>query len=99
MYYLASGSDRNNRETHALSLVLWEGIKLPVEKGLAFDFEGTMLENVAPHFRSFGAVQTPCFSMCKYRAKLAQILSQGRAMLKSSWIMMSTVISSEKQIP
>lgn len=82
MYYLASGSDRNNRETHALSLVLWEGIKLAVEKGLAFDFEGTMLETVEPHFRSFGALQTPYFQVWGYGSKLARLLSEGRAILR-----------------
>lgn len=72
MYYLISGSDKNNRETHAMSLVLWTAIKLAVQKKLAFDFEGTMLENVEPHFRSFGAQQTPFFTVCKYVSKIAR---------------------------
>lgn len=82
MYYLASGSDRNNRQTHALSLVLWEGIKLAIEKGLAFDFEGTMLENVEPHFRSFGAVQTPFFTVWRYGSRLARLMSEARSVLR-----------------
>ena len=82
MYYLASGSDRNNRETHALSAVLWEGIKLAVEKGLAFDFEGTMLENVEPHFRSFGAVQTPFFSVWRYGSRVARVAATARGLLR-----------------
>ena len=82
MYYLASGSHRDNRETHALSLVLWEGIKLSVEKGLAFDFEGTMLENVEPHFRSFGAVQTPYFTVWRYGSRVAKTVHAMRALLR-----------------
>ncbi|POQ98369.1 hypothetical protein AU468_13520 [Alkalispirochaeta sphaeroplastigenens] len=82
MYYLASGSHRDNRETHALSAVLWEGIKLSVEKGLAFDFEGTMLENVEPHFRSFGAVQTPFFSVWRYGSRVARMAATARGLLR-----------------
>lgn len=82
MYYLASGSDRSNRETHALSLVLWEGIKLAIDKGLVFDFEGTMLENVEPHFRSFGAVQTPYFHVWRYGSRIAELASVGRTLVR-----------------
>lgn len=73
MYYLVSGTDMERRETHALSLVLWEGIKLAIEKGLAFDFEGTMLENVEPYFRSFGAEQISYSQVWKVPSLLGRI--------------------------
>lgn len=66
MYYLASGADIHYRDTHAGSLLLWEAIKSAIRMGLVFDFEGSMIEPVEAHFRSFGAIQTPFFQIWRY---------------------------------
>ncbi len=56
---IMSGSDPDLRNSNSGSLVTWEAIKFAVERGLVFDFEGSMLAGVEPVFRSFGAEQRP----------------------------------------
>lgn len=65
VYYLLSGSDAELRNSGAVSLALWEGIRWASEQGKQFDFEGSMVEPIERSFRSFGARQIPYFAIEK----------------------------------
>lgn len=70
MYNLALGVDSEYMQSGASPLLLWQGITDAMEAGLAFDFEGSMISGVEQLFRSFGARQTPYFTIFKGRNKL-----------------------------
>lgn len=81
MYYLMGGSDPDLRASGATSLCLWQGIRMAAERGLVFDFEGSMLEPVERYFRAFGAVQTPYFRVSRTDSLSWRMLQQGRELL------------------
>jgi len=64
-YYLMGGSDPQLRESQALSLLLWEGIKFASTVSERFDFEGSMIESVESFFRSFGASRKTYYAISK----------------------------------
>ena len=43
----------------------WRGIELAHEKGLAYDFEGSMIERISKSFREFGCVPNQYFRIRK----------------------------------
>jgi hypothetical protein len=63
MYYSLQGSDPDLRQSGAGVLTLWRAIEYAPSVTASFDFEGSMLEKVEHHFRSFGARQTPYFTL------------------------------------
>lgn len=69
-YYLMAGSDPDLRNSGASSLCLWEAIKFASTVSNSFDFEGSMIEPIERSFRSFGAKQTPYFSISKSNSQL-----------------------------
>lgn len=69
MYYLIGGGDPALRNSGATSLILWEAIQLASEKGLKFDFEGSMIEPIERFFRSFGTKQVPFSVVSKAQSK------------------------------
>jgi len=58
MYYLLPCFNPDCKESGAGSLLVLEALKLAREKGLSFDFEGSMIRSVAQHYKQFGS--TPC---------------------------------------
>lgn len=74
VYYLVSGMDNEYKNLSANTLLIWEAIKFTSQKGLVFDFEGSMIEVVEHFFRSFGAVQKPYFFISKTDSKLVRFL-------------------------
>ncbi len=58
-YYVAGGCTATGRKNGALYFLLWRAICSVPTTINTFDFEGSMLENVEPVFRGFGAKQTP----------------------------------------
>jgi lipid II:glycine glycyltransferase (peptidoglycan interpeptide bridge formation enzyme) len=74
VYYLMSGTDERFQKSGAFALLIWEGIQHAAKLGLAFDFEGSMIEGVEQFFRSFNAKQYPYFYVTKTDSKLIQIL-------------------------
>jgi hypothetical protein len=54
VYYLAGGSDHELRSSGATSLLLSTAINDACQRGLGFDFEGSMLRPVERFFRAFG---------------------------------------------
>lgn len=61
LFYLRSGGDPALRASGAGSLLIWHAIQLAARLSKRFDFEGSMVEPIEEHFRSFGAEQTPRF--------------------------------------
>ncbi len=59
LYYLVGASDPELRSSGATSLLVWSAIELAAERGLAFDFEGSMIRSVERFFRAFGGAPTP----------------------------------------
>ncbi len=55
LHFLLSAQNEEGRRLSAMYLLIWESIKLAARKGLAFDFNGSMLPAVESVFRSFGA--------------------------------------------
>ncbi len=64
-YYLLSGSDPKLRNTGALSFLLWHAIKYLHSRTACFDFEGSWVQSIESHFRSFGGNQTPYFNITR----------------------------------
>lgn len=66
MYYLIGGR-RHTDSKHGTDLLLWQAIGDAGRRGLAFDFEGSMIRGVNQFFQKFGADLTPYFYIYKYR--------------------------------
>jgi len=73
-YYLAGSVDPENRNTGAMSLLLWTAILFASGVTNSFNFEGSMVEPIERFFRSFGAKQTPYFEIRKTDSKLLKLL-------------------------
>lgn len=58
----------------ASTKMFWEAIKYVADKTQSFDFEGSMIENVAGSYCQFGTVQTPYFRIEKSYSKVFSIL-------------------------
>jgi hypothetical protein len=71
-YYLVGGADTALRSSGAMSLLLWDGIRLAHERGLIFDFEGSMIASVEQFFRRFGGTPEP-YSLISHTSRLAAI--------------------------
>lgn len=53
----------------AMASVFFEAFKLANEKGVIFDFHGSMDKDIGNYFRSFGAGLTPYYTLTKYNSK------------------------------
>ena len=66
MYYLIPCFDPDYKESGAGALLVLEAIKLAREKGVTFDFEGSMISGVAKHYKQFGPTEATYYSVEKY---------------------------------
>jgi hypothetical protein len=66
MYYLIPCYDPQYKDSGACALLAEQAIRLASEKGLAFDFEGSMIAGVANHYKQFGSTATTYYSVEKY---------------------------------
>lgn len=73
-YYLAGATDPKNKNSGAMSLLMWTAILFASSVADKFNFEGSMIEPVERFFRSFGAKQTPYFEIRKTDSKLLKLL-------------------------
>lgn len=71
-YYLLAGSDNNARSRGAASLVVWNAVLKASERGVGFDFEGSMIPAVEHNYRNFGAKLTPYSVIYKDRRNYIQ---------------------------
>lgn len=67
-YYLVGGADTKNRNTGAMSLLLWTALAISSKVTKRFDFEGSMQPGIAKFFESFGAIPEPYFRISKETA-------------------------------
>ncbi len=56
-YYLISAINHDYKSSGASTLMVWEAIKFLSDKTKVFDFEGSMIPNVAKSFKEFGGVK------------------------------------------
>jgi hypothetical protein len=70
-YYLIGGGDPELRNSGAASLLLWEGIKFASSVSKAFDFEGSMIEDIERFFRSFGGEPVPYYRVTRLNTALS----------------------------
>ena len=82
VYYLMGGIDQSKKDLGAMDAIQFESIKFALESGRRFDFEGSMIESIEKYFRSFGAVQTPYFSIAKTNSKLLKMRKLIKEILK-----------------
>lgn len=82
-YLLMSGTDPERRDLNLKTLLVWEAIKFSSKIGLMFDFEGSMMENVATFFREFGAEPIPYHSIWKNFSTKAKIYNSIHGMARS----------------
>ncbi len=73
MYYIAAGSEPETRNLGVTSVLLWEGIKIAIERGLDFDFEGSMIERLERTMRNFGGVPIPYSKIFRDNSKLLKL--------------------------
>ena len=66
MYYLIPCYLPAHKDSGASALLVLESIKLARQKGVAFDFEGSMIRGVANHYKQFGSKRTIYHSVEKY---------------------------------
>jgi hypothetical protein len=66
MYYLIPCYNLQYKDSGASALLVLEAIKLARQKGVAFDFEGSMIRGVANHYKQFGSTRTIYYSVEKY---------------------------------
>lgn len=66
LYYLIPCYRESYKDSGASALLALEAIKLAREKGVSFDFEGSMIRGVANHYKQFGSTATTYLSVEKY---------------------------------
>lgn len=72
MYYLIPCFLPDKKDSGAGALLVLEALKLAREKGVAFDFEGSIHRGIANHYKQFGSTPTSYFSVSKlYRWSFA----------------------------
>lgn len=73
LYYLFGGTHAAHANSGAMSLLLWQGIQLAAEKGLQFNFEGSMIPAIERFFSAFGGTLTPYHHIAHERSKLMKL--------------------------
>ncbi len=68
VYYLMGGIDPDKKDLGAMDLIQHHSILFALEQNKIFDFEGSMVESIEKYFRSFGAIQTPYFSISHHNS-------------------------------
>jgi len=65
VYHLMGGTMPGYGQYETYNSLTWRGIELAHEKGLAYDFEGSMIERISKSFREFGGVPKQYFRIRK----------------------------------
>lgn len=77
MYYIIGGVC-SNANPAAMSVLMDKAIQIAIEKGLTFDFEGSMIPGVAEFYRRFGALKTKYFEYKKTSGVLGVVKKKFR---------------------
>ncbi len=73
-YYLFGAANPEYKTSGAMSLLIWEGIKLAKSRHVDFNFEGSMIKPVERFFRNFGGSQLPYFRIYKNNSVLLKLV-------------------------
>ena len=65
MYYLIPCFSEQFKDSGAGALLVLEAMKLAREKGVKFDFEGSMIKGIANHYKQFGSTPERYYSVEK----------------------------------
>lgn len=65
VYHLLGGYMPEFSSSQAYPALVYHGIQFAHEKGLAYDFEGSMIQRIAKSFRQFGGVPKPYYRIRK----------------------------------
>ena len=65
VYHLFGGYMPEYSSSQAYPALTYHGINFAHEKGLAYDFEGSMVRQIAVSFRQFGGIPTPYYRIRK----------------------------------
>lgn len=65
VYLLMGGSIPEYSFEDTFSFLVYKGIELASQKGLGFDFEGSMIKRIAKAFRDYGAYPSPYYRIRK----------------------------------
>lgn len=65
VYQLLGGSMPPFQNLDTYDALIWEGIMFAAEKGLIYDFEGSVIKQISKSFREFGGVPKPYFRIRK----------------------------------
>lgn len=79
LYLLLGGSDPEHKKLNSKYAIIWEAINLSFEKGLNFNFEGSMMERIESLYRQFNPKQIPYFNLEKINSKLLRFYFALRA--------------------
>jgi hypothetical protein len=74
-YYLVGGGDPDLRSSGAPALLCWESIRFASTRSVAFDFEGSILEQIERVFRAFGGKLVPYNCIMKFPRLLKTYLA------------------------
>lgn len=82
-YLLLGGSMPPYQNLDTYSALIWESIKYASEKGLIYDFEGSVIKRISKSFREFGGEPKPYFRIRKVfnpeimRAETEKVIAEG----------------------
>lgn len=65
VYQILGGNMPQYQRQDTYSYLIWKGIELAAEKGLAYDFEGSVIKRISKSFREFGGEPRPYFRIRK----------------------------------
>ncbi len=65
VYQLLGGSMPEYQSLDTYDALIWEGIQFAAEKGLKYDFEGSVIKRISKSFREFGGEPKPYFRIRK----------------------------------
>lgn len=74
LFLLGSGSDPRFLKNEFNTILIWEAIKLSREKGLVFNFEGSMMKGVNSYFKKFSPTLIPYHVLTKTNSRLLKLL-------------------------
>ncbi len=65
VYHILGGYMPEYSRSQAYPALIWHGIEFAHQKGLIYDFEGSVIQRIATAFRQFGGVPTPYYRIRK----------------------------------
>lgn len=78
-YQLLGGGLPGARSLDTYAALTWHAIEVAHGKGLAYDFEGSMIERISKSFREFGGVPEPYFRIRKvYSADIVRMEAEAK---------------------